>query len=105
MHALCVAIEDRPQHLGIETIGKLGQVRQSRYDDRHRLSSRAACCTRRHGRVTRRNARRGFQLGVLTQNRALELLELLARVDSELLHERAASVLVGGERVRLPAER
>ena len=46
---------------------------------------------------------RRLELGVLAQDLALELLELRARLEAELLEERAAGVLVGGERVCLPA--
>ena len=40
---------------------------------------------------------------VLAQDRGLELAELGAGVDAELLDERLARAAVGGERVRLPA--
>ena len=40
---------------------------------------------------------------VLPQDRAVQLAEGRARLDPELVHERAASVLVGLERLRLPA--
>ncbi len=45
---------------------------------------------------------RGVERRVLAENRLLELAELLAGLDAELLDERFARVLVRGERLGLP---
>ena len=41
--------------------------------------------------------------GILSQNGTFELLQLLARIDAELVDEDPACVLVGGEGFRLAA--
>ena len=46
---------------------------------------------------------REVERGVVEQDRLLELLQRLARVEAELVDQRRARVLVGGERVGLPA--
>src|SRR4029079_10452321 len=52
------------------------------------------------GRWGRRRRRR-VEPGVLTEDRLLELAQLAAGLDPELVHERAARVLVGAERLGL----
>ena len=51
---------------------------------------------------TRRGKRRDAERGLLLEDRALEASELEARLEPELLHERATRVAIRGERLRLP---
>ena len=55
-----------------------------------------------HRGKARARPRRSAERGILPEDRPLELLELLARVDAQVLDEHAACVLVGGEGLRLP---
>ncbi len=61
---------------------------------RHRLGNRC-------GRRRRRG--RGLERGILPEDRALELLQLPARLDPEAADERLARIPVGGQRLGLPA--
>jgi hypothetical protein len=59
---------------------------------------------RRVARIDRGvGGRHELERRVLAKDRALELAELTARFDPELLDERAAGRLIGVERLRLPA--
>ena len=47
--------------------------------------------------------RQQVERGVLTENRTLQILQRLGRLDTELVHENAARLLVGAERLGLPS--
>ena len=53
--------------------------------------------------ILRRNLAGGHEVDVLAEDRGVELLQALARVDPQLVDERAATLLEGIECLRLPA--
>jgi hypothetical protein len=69
--------------------------------DQRRSGPPPAWLRRRHGRLVAAARRRG-KCRILTQDRPLELAELRARLDPELLHEHSPRFPVGLERLRLP---
>ena len=63
---------------------------------RRNVACRADCSRMRSGR-------RSLELGILSEDRALETVELRSRLQTELAREQPAAVAVGLERLRLPA--
>ena len=53
--------------------------------------------------LRRGTARAGHEVDLLAEDRAVELLQPRARLDPQLVDERAATLLVRLERLRLPA--
>ena len=100
-HAFAVPVEERTEHLGLQPAGELAGVRDPCDDHRHRLARGPAGERGPHRSKARARPRRCAERGILPEDRPLELLELLARIDAEVLDEHPACVLVGGEGVRL----
>ncbi len=86
-----------------EAAGEYEGARAPAIGDGRRLREAARgaglCC----GRTGTRSSAASVQRGVLREDRALELAQLLARLDAELLDERRARIAVRRERLRLPA--
>ncbi len=94
-HRLEVALQNAPERLRVE-----------RLRERHRLDDVDEEDRDEPPELHRRPGERRLleqQRLVLAEDRGLELAELRAGVDAELLDERLARAAVGGERVRLPA--
>ena len=89
-----VAVEHAPQRLGVERLRELGRLDEVGEEDRDRLPPFLE-----HDR----SCERRLEPRVLAQDRLLELAQLCPRLEPELLVERAPSLAVGLERVRLPA--
>ena len=90
-----VALQDAPERLGIERLG-----------ERHRLDDVDEEDRDEPPELHRRPGERSLleqERVVLAEDRGLELAELGAGVDAELLDERLARGAVGGERVGLAA--
>ena len=104
------ALQQRACSLGI-LLSELG--RADEVGEQHGRELPLVPCRRRLGRPVGRGERRlaGWEVGryseverwILPQDRSLELSECMGRLDAELFDKRAASVLVGIERLRLPA--
>ena len=89
-----VAVEHAPQRLRVERLRELGRLDEVDEEDRDRLAPFLE-----HDR----SGERRLERGVLAQDRLLELAQLRPGLEPQLLVERAPSVAVGLERVRLPA--
>ena len=100
--AIAEAVEERPEHLRLQPDGELSGVRDPCDDHRHRLARRPGWERAPYRSKARARPRRSAERGILPKDRPLELLQLLARVDAEVLDEHAACVLVGGQGLRLP---
>ena len=103
-HRLEVAREHAVQDLRVELLAESGRLDEVGEEHRDRLPAAGRCGPRRGRRLGRSEPQRR----VLPQDRALELLELHARLESQPLDEHAARFLVGGEGVGLaprPVER
>ncbi len=90
-----VAPQDGAERLRIERLGERHRLDDVDEEDRDEP-------TELHRRPRERSLFEKQRL-VLPQDRGLELAQLRAGVDAELLDERLAGGAVGGERVRLPA--
>ena len=91
-----VAVEHAPQRLGVERLRELGRLDEVGEEDRDRLAPFLE-----HDR----SGERRLERSVLAQDRLLELAQLRPGLEPQLLVERAPSLVVGLERVRLPALR
>ena len=92
---------EQPNVLALEQLDDVAQLQLATEERR-----------RRHGQIRSRprdmGCRRGrdgaeLERGVVAQDRLLELLQRLAGVEAELVEQSRARLLVGGERVCLPA--
>ena len=90
-----VALQDAPERLGIERLGERHRLDDVDEEDRDEPAEL-------HRRPGERRLLEQERL-VLAEDRGLELAELGARIDAELLDERLARGAVGGERVGLPS--
>ena len=97
-----VAIEDGAKRLGVEGAGERRRVGELCPQNGHRLARRPWSALRL-GRTGARRTSGSPKRGILSQNGTFELLQLLARIDAELVDEDPACVLVGGEGFRLAA--
>ncbi len=88
-----VAVQHAPQRLGVERLRELGRLDEVGEEDRDRLAPFLE---------PDRSGERRLERSVLAQDRLLELAQLRAGLEPQLLVERAPSVAVGLERVRLP---
>ena len=96
---------DTEKSLRVERAASGRGVREREGGDRDRLAHLAGRDGRLGGPAVPNRVRgcRRVEGGLLPEDLALEALQLGARLDPELLDEDAARVLVGGERLRLPA--
>ena len=88
-----VAVEHAPQRLRVERLRELRRLDEVGEEDRDRLAPFLEHDLSGERRVER---------SVLAQDRLLELAQLCPGLEPQLLVERASSVAVGLERVRLP---
>ncbi len=100
-HGGCRALLERAQHLRIAAGGRLDRHQCGR----HALAHVPGRCRRppESPRAVRAGRYRARRLGVLEQDPLMETLQLLARLDPELVDEQSPRLLIDLERVRLAA--